>query len=211
MRPERTGRPRGNPGSLNFRARSVPACQGHRPRRTPASLAFALRRLLPSALCQGVGVLKFWIFRDSYSWPVVPPVNASYPALRLCPHDSEPVWLATPSVRLFHSLHLAGSVLTHRVDATTRHPHFGSWLAPFGSLLVPTENKAVAGGRKLMGSRRALYGALRVNVLIHRGLREKAELGPLLTMHAASGVCPAHIRCLSDVAGCVQQYASQRP
>ncbi len=44
-----------------------------------------------------------------------------------------------------------------------------------------------------MGSRRALYGALRVNVLIHRGLREKAELGPLTPMHAASGVCPAHI------------------
>jgi hypothetical protein len=29
-----------------------------------------------------------------------------------------------------------------------------------------------------MGSRRALYGALRVNVLIHRGLREDAESGP---------------------------------
>ena len=102
------------------------------------------------------------------------------------------------------------AVLTHRVDATTRHPHLGNWLAPCGSLLVTTENKAVAGGRELMGSRRALYGVLRVNVLIHRGLREKAELEPLTPMHAASGVCPAHIRCLSGVAGCVQQYASQR-
>jgi len=43
------------------------------------------------------------------------------------------------------------------------------------------------------GSRRALYGVLRVNVLIHRGLREKAELEPLTPMHAASCVCPAHI------------------
>ena len=57
-----------------------------------------------------------------------------------------------------------------------------------------------------MGSRRALYGVLRVNVLIHRGLREKAKLGPLTPMHAASGVCPAYIRRLSGVAGCVQQY-----
>ena len=46
-----------------------------------------------------------------------------------------------------------------------------------------------------MGSRRALSGALRVNVLICRGLREDAESGPLTPMHAASGVCPAHIRC----------------
>ncbi len=46
-----------------------------------------------------------------------------------------------------------------------------------------------------MGSRRALYGALRVNVLIHRGLREKAELGPLTPMHAAS----KFVRALSGV------------
>jgi hypothetical protein len=60
-------------------------------------LAFTLHRLLPSASCQGVGVLKFGVFRGSITWPVVPPVNASYPALRPCPHDSEPVWLARPS------------------------------------------------------------------------------------------------------------------
>jgi len=53
--------------------------------------------MLPSALCQSVGVLKFGVFRGSITWPVVPPVNASYPALRPCPHDSEPVWLARPS------------------------------------------------------------------------------------------------------------------
>ena len=56
-----------------------------------------------------------------------------------------------------------------------------------------------------MGSRRAFYGALRVNALIHRGLRKKAELGALTPMHAASGVCPAHIRCLSGVTGYVQR------
>jgi hypothetical protein len=31
------------------------------------------------------------------SWPIIPPVNASYLALRPCPHDSELVWLAGPS------------------------------------------------------------------------------------------------------------------
>jgi len=60
-------------------------------------LAITLHRMLPSALCQGVGVLKLGIFRGSITWPVVPPVNASYPALRPCPHDSEPMWLARPS------------------------------------------------------------------------------------------------------------------
>ncbi len=38
----------------------------------------------------------------------------------------------------------------------TRHPQLGSCTATFGSLLVTTENKAVAGRRELMGSRRAL-------------------------------------------------------
>ena len=69
----------------------------HRPRRTPVKLAFTLHRMLPSASCQGVGVLKLGVFRGSIAWPVVPPVNASYPALRPCPHDSEPVWFARPS------------------------------------------------------------------------------------------------------------------
>jgi len=57
----------------------------------------ALDWMLPSALCQGVGVLKLGVFRGSIAWPAVPPVYASYPALRLCPQDSEPVWLARPS------------------------------------------------------------------------------------------------------------------
>src|SRR5208282_4998139 len=139
MRPERTGRPRGNPGSLNFRARCVPTCQGHRPRRTPAKLAMTLSRMLPSALCQGVGVLKLGVFRGSIAWPVVPPVYASYLALRPCPQDSEPAWLARPSpydsfIRciLPDSMPTAlpappvvvvqARCLRHRVDATTLHP-----------------------------------------------------------------------------------------
>ena len=97
MRPENAGRSRVNPGSLNFRAKCVPTCQGHRPRRTPAKLAILLVRMLPSALCQGVGVLKLGIFRGSIAWPAVPPVYASYMALRPYSQDSEPVWLARPS------------------------------------------------------------------------------------------------------------------
>ena len=97
MRPKSTGCSRVNPGSPNFRARYVPTCQGHRPRRTPDRLAMALDWMLPSALCQGVGVLKFGVFRGSIAWPVVPPVYASYMTLRSCPQDSEPAWLARPS------------------------------------------------------------------------------------------------------------------
>src|SRR5208337_2617621 len=195
MRPKRTGRSRENPGSLNFRARCVPTCQGHRPRRTPAKLAMPLDRMLPSAMCQGVGVLKLGVFRGSITWPVVFPVYASYPALRPCPQDSEPAWLARPSpydsfIRyiLPDSMPTAlptppvvvvqARCLRHRVDATTRHPRLGSWLASCGSLLVTTENKAVAGGRELMGSRKALYGALHVNVLICQGLRRMRHSGP---------------------------------
>jgi len=60
-------------------------------------LALTLHRMLPSASCQGVGVLKFGVFRGSITWPTVPPVYASYLTLRSCPQDSEPVWLAGPS------------------------------------------------------------------------------------------------------------------
>src|SRR6266852_3268615 len=37
------------------------------------------------------------VFRGSISWPVLSPVNASTPLLRVMPHDSGPVWFATPS------------------------------------------------------------------------------------------------------------------
>jgi hypothetical protein len=142
MRPENAGL-RENPGSLNFRARCVPTCQGHRPRRTPTQLAMALDRMLPSALCQGVGVLKLGVFRGSITWPIVPPVYASYPALRPCPQDSEPARLARPSpydsfIRyiLPDSMPTAlptppvvmvqARCLRHRVDATTLHPFEGT-------------------------------------------------------------------------------------
>ncbi len=142
MRPENAGL-RVNPGSLNFHTRCVPTCQGHRPRRTPTKLAMALGRMLPSALCQGVGVLKLGVFRGSITWPIVPPVYASYTALRPCPQDSEPAWLARPSpydsfIRciLPDSMPTAlpappvvvvqARCLRHRVDASTRHPQVGN-------------------------------------------------------------------------------------
>src|SRR5208282_970827 len=62
---------------------------------------------------------------------------------------------------------------------------------------VTTENKAVAGRRELMGSRRALQGALRVNVLIRRGLRVDAESGPLPPRVLLSGGRPGFVRRLS--------------
>ncbi len=99
--------------------------------------------MLPSALCQGVGVLKLGVFRGSITWPIVPPVYASYPALRPCPQDSEPARLARPSpydsfIRyiLPDSMPTAlptppvvmvqARCLRHRVDATTLHPQTGT-------------------------------------------------------------------------------------
>ena len=58
----------------------------------------------------------------------------------------------------------------------------------FGSSLVTTENKAVAGRRELMGSRWALQSSLRVNMLIHRGLRVDAESEPVPSRVLLSGV-----------------------
>ena len=110
-------------------------------------LAYTLHRMLPSASCQGVGVLKFGVFRGSITWPIVPPVNASYPALRPCPHDSEPVWLAGPSpydsfIRYIlpacpvrsasRSLKVVATALKEHgayapdVGAATRHPRMGA-------------------------------------------------------------------------------------
>jgi len=110
-------------------------------------LAVTLHRMLPSASCQGVGVLKLGVFRGSITWPIVPPVNASYPASRPCPHDSEPVWLAGPSpydsfIRYIlpactvqsasRSTKAIATALTEHgayapeVGAATRHPQRGS-------------------------------------------------------------------------------------
>ena len=72
------------------------------------------------------------------------------------------------TVRLFHSLHLAGSMLAHRVGATTRHPRMGAVEQPWvyrgnhcrirqlkgkvskskafsGCYMATTENKPVSG------------------------------------------------------------------
>jgi len=66
MRPASTGCSRVNPGSPNFRARHVPACQGHRPRRTPTQLAIALRRMFAFRLVvRASAFLKFGVFRGS--------------------------------------------------------------------------------------------------------------------------------------------------
>ena len=48
-----------------------------------------------------------------------------------------------------------------------------------------------------MGSRRCIVGALHVNVLICRGLREHAELGAADAVRAVSGVRPGFVRRLS--------------
>jgi len=102
-----------------------------------------LLRMLPSALCQGVGVLKFGVFRGSVAWPIVPPVYASHLTLRSDPQDSEPVWFARPSpydsfIRYIlpacpvqstsRSLKVVATALKEHgayapeVGATTRHP-----------------------------------------------------------------------------------------
>ena len=91
----------------------------------------SLDRLLPSALCQGVGVLKLGVFRGSIAWPIVAPVYASYLALRPCPQDSEPAWLARPSpydsfIRYILPVPCSPKSGSHGVDAATRHPQFGN-------------------------------------------------------------------------------------
>jgi len=72
----------GEPGISQLPCKMRPYVPGHRPRRTPAKLAITLSGMLPSALCQGVGVLKLGVFRGSITWPVVPPVYA-----RIRPYD----------------------------------------------------------------------------------------------------------------------------
>ena len=97
IRPECVGS-RANAGPPGFRARCVPACQGLRPRGSPSHLAWAMLRMLPSAWHHGVGVPESRMFRGSMPWPALPPVNASALPLQAAPHDSGPVWFATPSL-----------------------------------------------------------------------------------------------------------------
>ena len=65
--------------------------------RLPTKLARSLGRMLPSAFVSGRRRSEVRVFRGSIAWPEVPPVYASYLALRPCPQDSEPVWFACPS------------------------------------------------------------------------------------------------------------------
>jgi hypothetical protein len=159
--------------------------------------------MLPSALCQGVGVLKLGIFRCPITRPVVLPV-ASYPVLRPCPQESEPAWLARPSpydsfIRCISPdsmptalptppvVVLQARCLRHRVDATTRYPHLGSCgdtgrgKRVYVRKLVERQRLRLF-PRPLMfpfGNGRTDAGGHGVNTLIRRGLRENAKSGPL--------------------------------
>ncbi len=69
-------------------------------------------------------------------------------------------------VRLLHSLHLAGSVLAHRVGATTRHPASGAVerrLALLVNVLVRRELLEIGCSAVTFGPWRALP----VNLLMH--------------------------------------------
>jgi hypothetical protein len=48
-------------------------------------------------LTHGVGTLEFTSISRLNTWPIRSPVNASAMALLPPPHDSGPVWIATPS------------------------------------------------------------------------------------------------------------------
>lgn len=97
----------------------------------------SLDRMLPSALCQGVGVLKLGVFRGSIAWPIVAPVYASYLALRPCPQDSEPAWLARPSpydsfIRYILPVPCSPKSGSRGVEVMTRHPATGAAEQPDG-------------------------------------------------------------------------------
>jgi len=81
----------------------------------------------------------------------------------------------------------------------TRHPHLGNCTATFGSLLVTTENKAVAGGRELMGSRRGAVGrSARKRVEPSRVAREsgtRAADTNARGIRCLSGAYPVSVRC----------------
>ncbi len=88
---------------------------------------------------------------------------------------------------------------SHGVYASTRHPHLGNCTATFGSLLVTTENKAVAGVRELMGSRRGAVGrSARKRVEPSRVAREsgtRAADTNARGIRCLSGAYPVSVRC----------------
>jgi len=71
--------------------------QGLRPRRVFRHLALAMPSVWSSVLSHYVDTLIFNRISRLNTWPARTPVNASAAALLLPPHDSGPVWLATPS------------------------------------------------------------------------------------------------------------------
>jgi len=81
-----------SPGS---RARSVRTCQGLRPRRVGGRLAITPPAVLPSAVSTA-SAPRSRLSRLN-GWPLRSPVNASTHTSRRTPHDSGPVWIATPS------------------------------------------------------------------------------------------------------------------
>ena len=81
-----------SPGS---RARSVRTCQGLRPRGVGGRLAISPPAMLPSAVSTA-SAPRSKLSRLN-GWPMRSPVNASTRASRHAPHDSGPVWIATPS------------------------------------------------------------------------------------------------------------------
>jgi hypothetical protein len=86
---------RRSPGS---RPKSVPTCQGLRPRRAEQSLALTrLPVLLSTTLTASAPWTNIKISRLN-GWPAGSPVNASSRTSRCATHDSGPVWFAIPSL-----------------------------------------------------------------------------------------------------------------
>ena len=128
--------------------------------------------------------------------PIVPPIRC--PEVRRIPCGCVVAWCQAGWCGAlggqFVGVSFYGASGTGR-KVDTSSP-IGSCGYTVGSLLVTTENKAVAGRRELMGSRQALQGALRVNVLIGRGLHVDADRGRCqrlcccwVCISALSGVC----------------------
>jgi hypothetical protein len=84
---------RRSPGS---RAKSVPTCQGLRPRRVEEALALSRLSVLPSATITASAPRTNLKLSRLHGWPAGSPVNASSRTSRCATHDSGPVWFAIP-------------------------------------------------------------------------------------------------------------------
>ena len=86
------------PWDLPVPVRSVSVrAQGLRPRRVRLCLAIAAQPIVPSVTSHDVGTLEFNRISRLNTRPARTPVNASAMPLLTVPHDSGPVWIATPS------------------------------------------------------------------------------------------------------------------